>query len=360
MKDIGIIVLLWMVSFSVFGSTGEKEYDFVVDQNGSGDFTTVQEAINAVPDFRKNETRIFIKNGKYKEKLVLPTSKTHVTLIGESMTYTILTYDDYASRENIFGEEMGTTGSSSFFVFADDFKAKNLTFENNAGHVGQAVAVRVTGDRAVFENCKFLGNQDTLYLHGKKSRQYYKNCYIEGTVDFIFGSSTAVFESCVINCKGKGYITAASTPEEAEYGLVFLNCRITGRGSSKFYLGRPWRQYAKTVFINCYLSRHVQPEGWHNWDKPEAEETVFYAEYNSTGPGAVVPEPEPGTEPDTETGSEPEPELEADTRAADTATEAIPETGHRVPWSVQLSEEEVKMYTLEHILAGDDNWVPAL
>ncbi|MGS2761049.1 pectinesterase family protein [Sinomicrobium sp. M5D2P9] len=313
-------VLLLFSVFCATGASNDKEFDFVVDKNGSGDFETVQEAINAVPDFRKKETKIFIKNGKYKEKLVLPASKTNVTFIGESMTYTILTYDDFASKKNIFGEEMGTTGSSSFFVFGDDFKAKNITFQNNAGHVGQAVAIRIEGDRAIFENCKFLGNQDTLYLHGKKSRQYYKNCYIEGTVDFIFGWSTAVFESCVINCKGKGYVTAASTPEESEFGFVFLNCRITGRGNSTFYLGRPWRPHAKTVFINSYLSRHVAPEGWHNWNKPEAELTAFYAEYNSMGPGA--------------------------------------NTEERVPWSCQLSDRQVENFTVENILKGEDDWNP--
>ncbi|WP_461533293.1 pectinesterase family protein [Sinomicrobium sp.] len=353
MKIISITVLLCIVSFSVFGQTKEQKYDFVVDQGGSGDFTTVQEAINAVPDFRKNETRIFIKNGKYKEKLVLPASKTHVSLIGESMTYTVLTYDYYASKKNIFDEEMGRNASASFFVFADNFKAKNLTFENSAGHVGAAVAVWVAGDRVVFENCKFLGNQNTLYLKGKKSRQYYKNCYIEGTVDFIFGSSTAVFESCVINCKGKGYVTAASTPELAEYGMVFLNCRITGRGDNKFYLGRPLRQYAKTVFLNCYLSRHLAPDGWNNWGKPEVEETVFYAEYNSTGPGAILEEEVT----ETSTGVTTEKNLET---LQYTGEDKDCEIKRRVPWSRVLSEEEAETYTLQNILAGDDNWVPAL
>ncbi|UGU15270.1 pectinesterase family protein [Sinomicrobium kalidii] len=320
MKYVFTTVLLLWCTFSVSGASGDKEYDFVVDQSGNGDFRTVQEAIDAVPDFRKYETKIFVKNGKYKEKLVLPASKTNVTLIGESMTYTILTYDDYASKKNIFGEEMGTTGSSSFFVFADDFKARNITFQNSAGHVGQAVAIRIDGDRAIFENCKFLGNQDTLYLHGKNSRQYYKNCYIEGTVDFIFGWSTAVFESCVVNCKGEGYVTAAATEEGTPYGFVFLNCRITGRGNREFYLGRPWRPHAKTVFLNCYMSRHVNPEGWYNWNKPEAELTTLYAEYNSMGPGAA--------------------------------------TEDRVPWSCRLSDKEAENYTVENILKGEDDWDP--
>jgi len=176
----------------------KKAYHFIVSKDGKGDFKTVQEAINAIPDFRKNETRIFIKNGTYKEKLVLPASKTHVTFVGEDVLNTVITYDDYAQKLNRFDEEMGTTGSTSFFIFGDNFKAENLTFQNDAGPVGQAVAVRVDGDKAVFLNCRFLGNQDTLYLHGRDSRQYYKNCYIEGTIDFIFGWSTVVFEDCEI------------------------------------------------------------------------------------------------------------------------------------------------------------------
>lgn len=294
----------------------QQRYDFVVASDGTGNFKTVQEAFNAVPDFRKNQTTIFIKTGTYREKLVLPKSKTNVKIVGEDAMKTILTYDDFASKKNRFGEEIGTTGSTSFFVFGDDFIAENITFENSSGPVGQAVAVRVDADRVQFLNCRFLGFQDTLYPYGEKSRQYYKNCYIEGTVDFIFGWSTAVFDSCTIFCKKGGlYITAASTSENTPYGFVFFNCRITGDvGENSFYLGRPWRPFARTVFINCYLDKHIKPEGWHNWNKPEAEKTSYYAEYNSTGAGA--------------------------------------NKTSRVSWSHQLTEEEVKAYTLEKIF-GD-------
>ena len=296
-----------------------QQYDFVVAQDGSGTFKTVQEAIDAVPDFRKNTTTIFIKNGIYKEKLVLPASKTGVKFIGEDVKKTILTYDDFASKKNRFGEEIGTTGSTSFFIFGDDFSAENITFENSAGPVGQAVAVRIDGDRVMFTNCRFLGNQDTLYPHGEKSRQYYKNCYIEGTTDFIFGWSTAVFENCEIySKKGGSYITAASTVEGQSYGFVFLNCRLTGDApDNSYYLGRPWRPFAKTVFINTYMGNQIKPEGWHNWNKPDAEKTTFYAEYKSTGPGANA--------------------------------------AARVPWSHQLTKEALKNYTLESIF-GD--WIP--
>jgi pectinesterase len=309
---------LSFVLFSYVGFSANNAYDFVVSAAGDGDFKTVQEAINAVPDFRKNETKIFIKNGIYKEKLVLPASKNNITFIGESVDKTILTNDDFASKENRFGEDMGTTGSSGFFVFGDNFTAKNITFENSAGEVGQAVAVRIDGDCVFFENCRFLGNQDTLYPHGDKSRQYYKNCYIEGTVDFIFGWSTALFDNCEIFCKRHGYITAASTNADTEFGFVFRNCKIHGNAEpGSVYFGRPWRPNAKTVFIECELSNVIRPEGWHNWGKTENEKTAFYAEYKNFGPGA--------------------------------------NTDKRVSWSHQLSDSQRADYTIENIL---DGWNP--
>lgn len=289
----------------------------VVAKDGSGDYVSIQEAIDAVPHLRKNRTTIYIKEGTYKEKLILPTTKTNISLIGASVDRTVITYDDYASRKNRFGEEIGTSGSSGFYVFGDDFIARNITFSNTAGPVGQAVAVRIDGDRAVFENCRFLGFQDTLYPHGKGSRQYYRNCYVEGTVDFIFGWSTAVFDSCQIHCKGKGYITAASTPESAPFGFVFINCRITGESNAPtHYLGRPWRPYSNVVFLRCELGPHILPEGWHNWNKPEAEMTAFYAEYRNSGPGALPL--------------------------------------RRVSWSHQLTDAEAERYQISNILGG---WV---
>jgi pectinesterase len=301
---------------------GQQGYDFAVAQDGTGDFFTIQNALDAVPDFRKNTTTILVKAGFYKEKLVLSASKTNVTLIGEDATRTIISFDDYASKKNIFGEEIGTTGSSTFYVFGEGFTAKNITFENSSGPVGQAVAVRIDGDRVKFLNCRFLGFQDTLYPHGEKSRQYYKNCYIEGTVDFIFGWSTAVFEECTIFCKkGGGYVTAASTLQDTPYGFVFISCQITGDADANtFYLGRPWRPFAKTVFLNCFLDKQIRPEGWHNWNKPEAERTSYYAEYASKGPGA--------------------------------------NTASRVKWSHQLTDTEANQFIAASILGGTDQWNP--
>ncbi|WP_432713134.1 pectinesterase family protein, partial [Pedobacter sp.] len=249
---------------------------FTVAKDGSGDFKTIQEAINAVPDFRKVTTVISIKNGVYKEKLNLSTSKKMVKLKGESVAHTILTFDDYATKKNTFGEEKGTSGSASFYIYGDGFSAENITFQNSAGPVGQAVALLVAGDKAVFINCRMLGFQDTLYTFGANSRQYYKKCYIEGTVDFIFGSATAVFEQCEIYCKkGGGYITASSSPDSLKYGYVFIDCKITGNApESSFYLGRPWRPYGKAVFINCDLPSLIKAEGWNNWGKESNESTA--------------------------------------------------------------------------------------
>ncbi len=292
-------------------------YNFIVATDGTGDFRTVQEAINSVPDFRKNETIIFIKNGIYKEKLILGGSKTNVTFIGEDRDRTILTYDDFASKKNHFGEEMGTTGSTSFYVFGDGFRAENITFENSSGPVGQAVAVRIDGDQVVFINCRFSGFQDTLYPHGENSRQYYRDCTIAGTVDFIFGWSTAVFDRCTIVCKDHGFVTAPSTNEGTAYGFVFLNCKITGDApEASFYLGRPWRPYGKSAFIHCELGNMIKPEGWNNWNKPETEQDCFFAEFKNTGSGAS--------------------------------------TNKRVVWSHQLTDQEASNYTPENIL-GD--WV---
>lgn len=281
--------LLLFALMVLSGAAIAQGYDFVVAADGSGDFRTVQEAVNAVPPLRQKRTVIYIKNGIYKEKLIIPPTAAELSLVGEDVFHTILTYDDYAGRLNRFGEAMGTSSSSSCFIFGDGFEARNITFENSAGAVGQAVAVRVDGDRVKFENCRFLGHQDTLYPHGKLSRQYYKNCYIEGTVDFIFGWSTAVFDSCTIFCKAPGYITAASTEETSTGGFVFWHCTVTGDApAGSVYLGRPWRPYARTLFMECELGALIRPEGWHNWNKPDAEQTAFYAEYGNTGPGAAV------------------------------------------------------------------------
>ncbi len=296
-----------------------RHYDFVVAKDGSGDFFTVQEAINAVPDFRKEgRTTIYIRKGVYKEKLIIPASKINVSLIGAEGA--VISGDDYASKPNRFGENMSTSGSASCYIYAPDLICENLTFENTAGRVGQAVACFVAGDRVIFRNCRFLGNQDTLYNFGKHCRQYFEDCYIEGTVDFIFGSSTAVFNRCTVHSLSKGYLTAPSTPQDEAYGYVFIDCRLTAAdGVEKVYLARPWRPYAKSVFIHCEMGGHILPVGWHNWNKKDAEKTIFFAEYENTGAGAATKK-------------------------------------ERAKFGHQL--KNLKGYSIEEILAGEDGWNP--
>jgi pectinesterase len=295
------------------------EYDFIVAKDGSGDFVSIQEAIDAVPDYRREQTSIFVKRGSYKEKIVLAESKQNIFFVGEDPLQTIITYDDFASRQNRFGENIGTSGSAGFYIYGINIHFSKLTFENTAGPVGQAVAVLVAGDKIQFTDCRFIGYQDTLYTYGKQSRQYYLRCYIEGTVDFIFGSSTAVFDSCTIFGKTAGYFTAASTPQENVFGYVFLHCKITGNAPpGSFKLGRPWRPFAKTVFLYCDIDEIVTPKGWDNWGKTDNEKTVYYAEYKNRGNGSSVKE--------------------------------------RVSWANMLTEKEAALYTLENIF-GD--WKPA-
>lgn len=316
------IALLSLLSFK----TNDKI--IVVSKDGKGSFTTVQQAIDAVENGSSTRTKILIKAGVYKEKLTVAETKGPILLEGENPENTIITYDDYASKKNPEGKDIGTTGSSTIFIYSNDFTAKNISFENSSGKVGQAVAVLTSGDRIAFENCRFLGNQDTLYLKGaqdltdktKPSRNYFKNCYIEGTTDYIFGAGTAVFENCTIYSKETAsYITAASTPQENEFGFIFIQSEIIGNAKeNSVYLGRPWRPFARTVYIGCEMNSTIKPEGWHNWNKPEAEKTTFYAEFNSKGAGA----------------------------------NAV----NRVSWSHQLTKQERKKYTTDNILKGKDNW----
>jgi unsaturated rhamnogalacturonyl hydrolase len=272
--------LLFILSFSFMSA---KAYDIVVAQDGTGQFTSIQAAISSVRDFKpEGRTVIFIRKGVYKEKVVLPTQKTAITLIGEDRDSTIITWDDHANIN-----KMGTFKTFTFFIGGNDIVLENLTIENNAPQKGQAVALHVEGDRCVLINCRVLGNQDTVYLGREGSRFYAHNCYIEGTTDFIFGASTAWFEGCTIHCKRNSYITAASTPQYIPYGFIFNNCTITHDASvTSMYLGRPWRAYAMTLFINCQLPAIINPAGWENWRNPANELTARYFEYANTGPGA--------------------------------------------------------------------------
>lgn len=304
------------IAFLLFCTAAVAQRRLVVAKDGSGNFTTVQEALNAVPPNNSRPVLITIRPGVYKEKLHLDSSKDNVTLRGENKFTTILTYDDHSGKRLPSGDTISTRTSWSFVVKGNGFRAENLTFGNNAGFTaGQAVAMEVQGDRAVFINCRFVGNQDVLFTSGDNSRQYYKDCYIEGTTDFIFGSSTAWFERCHIHSKKNSHITAASTPQQHAYGYVFNECVFTADTPiTRVTLGRPWRPYASVTYLRCYLDRHIVPQGWDNWRNAANEKTARYAEYESFGPGAAP--------------------------------------AARAAWSKQLSDAEAKAITVETVLRG--------
>lgn len=293
----------------------------VVAQDGSGDYSTIQDAVDATRDLGPPYI-VYIHNGIYLENLEIPSWKRQLTLIGESREGTIIRGDRHAGQIAPNGKPRTTFDSHTVLVEGDDIHLKNLTIENTSCDRGQAVALHVEGDRFIAEDCNILGCQDSLYAANGGSRQYYVDCLIAGTTDFIFGQATAVFENCEIRSLRDSYITAAATPREQDFGLVFLDCRLTaGEGVSKVYLGRPWRPFAKTVLINSELGGHIRPEAWHPWPGdpmyPDKEKTAYYAEYNNKGEGAR------------------------------------PES--RVSWSHQLSNRELKKYTKENIFKG---WYP--
>ncbi|XP_037043383.1 pectinesterase 31-like [Bradysia coprophila] len=320
-----------ILKFTVLGSalfsfvvTQDWPSRLTVAQDGSGNFTTIQAAVNAVRDLSQVQVEIYVKPGNYQEKLIIPSWKTKISLIGENRSTTIVSNADYTGKPRPFPDPTGQTVFNTFtsytvLVQGDDFRASNLTFENVAGQVGQAVALHVEGDRAVFRDCAILGNQDTIYAASQNSRQYYSNCYIEGTTDFIFGEATAIFDNCLIRTLRNSYITAASTRPETKFGFVLRNCTIiSATDVTSVYLGRPWRPHAKTVFLNTTMGSFINPSGWHNWGSEANEATAFYAEYNTQGVNVTL----------------------------------------RVPWSHQLTEKEAFLYNVENIFAIDDSWVP--
>lgn len=312
-KVLGLLLLLVAVS----GTWAQERRDtLVVSRDGTGDFRTLQEAVESARAFMDYTVTIYVKNGVYKEKVIVPSWVENIDIIGEDRDKTIITYDDHANIN-----KMGTFRTYTVKVEGSDITFKNLTIENNAAQLGQAVALHTEGDRLKFINCRILGNQDTIYTGAKFTRLYFKDCYIDGTTDFIFGPSTALFENCMIHSKRNSYVTAASTPKEAKYGYIFKHCKLTAEpGVDKVYLGRPWRPYAYTLFIECELGKHIVPAGWHNWGKQSNEETARYMEYKNTGEGANVSE--------------------------------------RVAWSKQLTKKEAETVTVDAIFGTQSNWNP--
>jgi pectinesterase len=325
------LLLFTFLFCQVYAQDPKYPSELTVSKDGTGNYKTIQEAVNSIRDLGGKLVTIKIKDGTYREKIVIPSWKTKIKLIGESKEHTIITGDDYSGKLNPKGQDafglnkISTYTSYTVLVEANDVILENLTIVNSSGRIGQAVALHVEGDRFVARHCNILGNQDTLYAGAENSRQFYQSCFIEGTTDFIFGTSTAVFQECTIKNLSDSYTTAASTSANQRFGFVFLNCKITSdRLVTKVYLGRPWRPYAKTVFINCELGKHILPVGWDAWKGdlmfPNKERTAFYAEYKSVGPGAS-----PAT---------------------------------RLPWAKQLTDKDAKAYTLNNMLSGKDGWNP--
>lgn len=293
-----------------------------VARDGTAEFRNIDDAIEVCRAFMEYHKVIFVKKGTYKEKLILPSWLTNIEICGEDRDNTIITYDDHA---NVFipgtDRKMGTFRTYTVRVDGNDITFRNITIENNAARLGQAVALHTQGDRLAFVNCRILGNQDTVYTGGINTRLYFKDCHIEGTTDFIFGPSTAWFENCTILSRTDSYITAASTPQDVEYGYVFNRCKIVAaEGVSKVYLGRPWRPYAHTLFMNCQLGKHILPVGWHNWSNTQNEKTTRYCEYDNHGEGAATKE--------------------------------------RAAWTRQLTKKEAAKVTLENVFRQNGGWIP--
>ena len=293
----------------------------VVARDGTGQFRTVSEAVEVCRAFMEYHKVILVKSGTYKEKVVIPSWLDNIEILGEDVNTTVITYDDHANiRLESIGKGMGTFRTYTVKVEGNDITLKNITIENNSARLGQAVALHTEGDRLKVVGCRLLGHQDTVYTGKAGTRIYFAGCYIEGTTDFIFGPSTAWFEDCTIHSKANSYVTAASTPKDVKYGYVFNRCRLTAESDiDKVYLGRPWRPYAYTLFMNCELGSHIVPAGWHNWGNKDNEQTARYLEFNNAGPGAATKE--------------------------------------RAAWSRQLTKKEVKELT-EHFFDRADSWNP--
>ncbi len=327
MKSKMLLLALFLGVLSVHAASPYDNPDtLVVSRDGTGQFRTVGEAIEVCRAFMEYHKVIYIKKGTYKEKLIIPSWLTNIELCGEDRDATIITWDDHANIKaditplTASGEaqKIGTFRTFTLKVEGHRITLKNLTIENNSARLGQAVALHTEGDQLKFVNCRFLGHQDTIYTGVARTRLYFKDCHIEGTTDFIFGPSTAWFEHCDILCKANSYITAASTPKDVPYGYIFNHCTITcADGVDQVYLGRPWRDYGYTLFMNCQLPRQIRPVGWHCWQK-EREKTARYLEYNNQGEGAA--------------------------------------TGSRVSWSRQLTKKEAEKITPNAVFGIHSEW----
>ena len=314
-------LLLAFTSLAAALIAADLKPDTVVALDGSGQYTSLNDAIAKAPmntDPAAAPWVILVKAGTYKERIYVQRERGNLRIVGENRDTTIVAYDLHANLPGPDGKPIGTFRTPTVYIDGDGMTWENITLANTAGPVGQALALRADGDRLTFRNCKFLGWQDTILVN--RGRHYFVDCYIEGHVDFIFGAATVYFERCHLHALKDGYLTAASTPKDAAYGYVFADGKITGADGVKTYLGRPWREFAQTIFLRTEMSAVVRAEGWHNWGKPKAEQTTFYAEYGSTGPGA--------------------------------------NDAARVKWAKPLTAEQATALTVQQVLAGADGWDP--
>lgn len=327
----------FLLALGLFASSALADKTITVAADGSGDYKSVIDAVAAVPDNSAERTTIHIKPGEYFGQILLTKNKAKVTFLGDDAATTRITWNEWSQqRPDVHTFNPGVQ------VQSDDFTAENITFENTYGDHGQALALRLDGDRELIRKCRLIGWQDTLMINN--GRDYFDHCTIAGRVDFIYGSATAWFEQCDIHSRNGGHVTAASTPQEHPFGYVFHECKLTSdptpwspppgqpvpeKANTKPTplgdLGRPWRPYASVTFLNCELDAHIKPEGWNSWLKPGEtvspnEKTARYAEYKSTGPGAA---------PD-----------------------------KRLPWTHQLSDEAAAKITRDAVVSGDDHWQP--
>jgi pectinesterase len=309
----------FLIVLTLLSLAASAQKQITVAKDSTGDYKTIQAAIDAIPSPNNKPIIIKIKEGVYKERVIVDSGKNFITFRGDPTKKTMITFSHHSGSVLFNGDTLNTWNCGTVMIFANDFRAENIYFQNNAGfYAGQAVAVRAHGNRISFKNCAFMGFQDVLFLSGSGVKHYFENCYIEGTTDFIFGAATAVFKNCRIHSKKNSHITAASTSAFSPFGFVFFNCTLTSDDKlDHVTLGRPWRPYASVTYINCQMGKHIFPKGWDNWKNPENEASARYAEYNSTGPGA--------------------------------------NPSARVAWSKQLTAQEVKKYTLKNIFG---NWVP--
>ncbi len=320
-----ILLLLLIISLA---ADARGKYDnadtIVVSRDGTGDFRNIDDAIEACRAFMEYRKVIFVKNGTYKEKLVVPSWIDNIEICGESRDKTIITWDDHANIKRVDKDKtMGTFRTYTIKIEGNDITLKNITIENNAAKLGQAVCLHTEGTHLLFVNCNILGNQDTIFTGVAGTKLYFTGCLIEGTTDFIFGPSIAWFEDCTLKSRSNSYITAASTPQDQTYGYIFNHCKLVAyEGVDKVYLGRPWRPYAYTTFMNCDMGAHITAEGWKNWvdyHDPAKEGIVRYNEYNNHGQGAV--------------------------------------TSGRVPWEHKLTKKEADKITLNNVFSGDIGWI---